>query len=112
MDEAETRQRLIDKKLLQSGWNVKDPSMVTMELPIERGPRDRIKESGSVYRAHLFTDYALLGRDGRPLAVVEAKKTSKDARVGREQAWNYAEKIRDTMKQFMPLVFYTNGHDI
>jgi len=101
MDEAETRQRLIDKKLLQSGWNVKDPSLVTVELPIERGQRDRIKEPGSVYRSHLFTDYALLGRDARPLAVVEAKKTSKDARVGREQAWNYAGKIRDTMKQFM-----------
>jgi len=44
MDEAETRQQLIDKKLLLSGWNIKDPSLVTEELPIERGSADRIKQ--------------------------------------------------------------------
>lgn len=112
MDEVETRQQLIDKKLLQSGWNVKDPSRVTEELPIKRGPGDRVKQPGLRYGNPIYTDYALLGRDGRPLAVVEAKKTSTDARVGREQARNYAEKIRDTMEQPMPFVFYTNGHDI
>lgn len=112
MDEAETRQQLIDKKLLLSGWNIKDPSLVTEELPIERGPADRLKHPHSKYNTPIYTDYALLGKDGQPLAVVEAKKTSKDARIGREQAKNYAEKIRDNKNQHMPFVFYTNGHDI
>lgn len=41
MDEAETRQQLIDKKLLLSGWNIKDPSLVTEELPIFAFDLDR-----------------------------------------------------------------------
>lgn len=112
MDEKDTRQNLIDKKLLQSGWNVKDPSRVTEELPIERKPADRVKERCVVYGSQIFSDYALLGNDGCILAVVEAKNTSKDARVGREQARIYAENIRDHKNQPMPFVFYTNGHDI
>ena len=112
MDEAETRQQLIDKKLLLSGWNIKDPSLVTEELSINRIPVDRVEQPYSEYNTPIYTDYALLGKDGQPLAVVEAKKTSKDARIGREQAKNYAEKIRDNKKQHMPFVFYTNGHDI
>ncbi len=111
MDEAGTRQYLIDKKLLQAGWNVKDPSQVTEELPIEREPADKVKHPTPVYGSKIYSDYALLGKDGGILAVVEAKKTSKDARLGREQARIYAEKIRDHKKQPMPLVFYTNGHD-
>ncbi|MBW1895217.1 MAG: DEAD/DEAH box helicase family protein, partial [Deltaproteobacteria bacterium] len=47
-----------------------------------------------------------------PLAVVEAKKTYTDSRVGKEQARNYAEKIQKNSNRDMPFVFYTNGHDI
>jgi len=60
MDEAETRQQLIDKKLSQSGWNVKGPSWVTEELPIKRGPADRIKQPGIAYGSQINSDYALL----------------------------------------------------
>jgi len=46
------------------------------------------------------------------LAIVEAKKTSRDARVGQEQARQYAENIQKNSGKDMPFVFYTNGHDI
>ena len=46
------------------------------------------------------------------MAVVEAKKTSVDAEVGKEQARNYAEKIQKANGGPMPFVFYTNGYDI
>ena len=46
------------------------------------------------------------------MAIVEAKKTSRDARVGQEQARQYAENIQKNSGKDMPFVFYTNGHDI
>jgi type I restriction enzyme R subunit len=112
MKEAETRQQLIDKRLLEAGWDVNLPHMVTEELAIAAHTSDRVSRPGVKYKTRLFSDYALLGKDGRPLAIVEAKKTAVDPRAGQEQALNYAEKIRDNNKQPMPFVFYTNGHDI
>ena len=34
LNETETRQQIIDKRLAKAGWNVKDPSEVTEELDI------------------------------------------------------------------------------
>ncbi|MCP4683258.1 MAG: DEAD/DEAH box helicase family protein [Desulfobacterales bacterium] len=113
--ETQTRQDIIDKRLLKAGWNVKDPSQVTEELDIYVGnpvQSNRIQDPARKYGGHLFADYALLGKDGYPLAVVEAKKTSADSRAGKEQARNYAEKIQKNSNRDMPFVFYTNGHDI
>ena len=113
--EAKTRQEIIDKRLLKAGWKVKDPSQVTEELDIYVGnpvKSNTAHDPPSKYSGHLFADYALLGKDGYPLAVVEAKKTSFDSRVGKEQARNYADKIQKNSKRDMPFVFYTNGHDI
>ncbi|MBU1087543.1 MAG: DEAD/DEAH box helicase family protein, partial [Candidatus Omnitrophica bacterium] len=111
-NESQTRQQLIDKRLLQAKWNVKDPSQVTEELDIWLGLPEGVREPTSSYEGHLFVDYALLGKEGTPLAVVEAKRTSKDARDGKEQARNYAQKIQEETTKTMPFVFYTNGHDI
>ncbi len=44
--------------------------------------------------------------------LLRLKKTSKDARVGQEQARQYAENIQKNSGKDMPFVFYTNGHDI
>jgi len=111
-NEAKTRREIIDKRLLKAGWNVKEPSQVITELDIWVGLPPWVKESQSEYQGHLFADYALLGKDQSPIAVVEAKKTSIDPRVGKEQARNYAEKIQKNTGKEMPLVMYTNGHDI
>ena len=76
--EAQTRKELIDVKLCGAGWNVKDRMQVIEELDIEVDLPDCVSEPQSKYDGHQFSDYVLLGKDGQPLAVVEAKKTSRD----------------------------------
>jgi len=110
--EAQTRQQIIDKRLKKAGWDVNDPSHVTSELDIWVGLPEGVTEPVHEFQGHQFADYVLLGPDGYPLAVVEAKKTSRDARIGQEQARQYAENIAKKDNREMPFVFYTNGHDI
>ena len=111
-NEAQTRQQIIDQRLKLAGWDVKNPTQVTEELDIWIGLPQGVTEAQTPYQGHLFADYALLGANGKPLAVVEAKKTSVDAEIGKEQARNYAEKIHRMTGVPMPFVFYTNGYDI
>jgi type I restriction enzyme R subunit len=110
--EAKTRQEIIDKRLDKAGWDVNNPAQVTSELDIWVGLPEGIEEPEYEHQGFTFADYVLLGDDGYPLAVVEAKKTSKDARIGQEQARQYAENIQKNSGKDMPFVFYTNGHDI
>ena len=56
-----------------------------------------IEEEHTLYSGHQFSDYVLFGKDGKPLAVVEAKKTSVDAAIGREQAKQYCYNINTTL---------------
>ncbi len=69
-------------------------------------------EARTPYGGRQFSDYVLLGRDLKPLAVVEAKKTSKDAALGREQAKQYCYNIRKDRGCELPFCFYTNGLEI
>jgi type I restriction enzyme R subunit len=110
-NETQTRKELIDKRLHLAGWYVKDPAYVTEELDIWIGLPDGVSEPQTPYQGHLFADYALLGKDGKPLAIVEAKKTSVDAEIGKVQALNYARKIHQNTGVPMPFVFYTNGYE-
>jgi type I restriction enzyme R subunit len=57
-----------------------------------------------------FVDYVLWGDDGRPLAIVEAKRAKRDARVGRQQAKLYADCL-EAMYGRRPTVFCTNGYE-
>jgi len=110
--ERATRKEIIDKKLLQAGWKVDDRTQVVEEFDIEITQPNEVGESVSPYGGHQFSDYVLLGKDGKPLAVVEAKKTSKDAELGREQAKQYCANIQNQYGCELPFCFYTNGHDI
>ncbi|MDI3289758.1 DEAD/DEAH box helicase family protein [Polyangium sp. 15x6] len=105
-NELATRRRLIDEQLLEAGWDVgkngKDTEQVRQEVQVFTMPTP----SGEGY-----ADYVLYGDDGKPLAVVEAKKTSKDARAGAEQARIYATCLEKETGQ-RPAAFYTNGSDI
>lgn len=109
--EAQTRAELIDQLLATSNWNVKDPTQVVEEFDILVGKPEKIKEPRSPYDGHQFSDYVLLGKDGKPLAVVEAKRTSKDATLGREQAKQYCYNIQNQLGGELPFCFYTNGHE-
>ena len=110
--EAQTRAELIDSQLAQSGWNVKDPTQVIEEFDIPTPLPLGVAEPRSPYEGHQFSDYVLLGKDRKPLAVVEAKKTCKDAALGREQAKQYCTNIQKQLGGELPFCFYTNGHEI
>jgi type I restriction enzyme, R subunit len=109
--EQETRIELIDTALQAAGWNVNDPGQVVQEYDIVVDP-NRVAEATTPYRGRQFSDYVLLGRDREPLAVVEAKKTSKDAALGREQAKQYCYNIQRDKGCDLPFCFYTNGLEI
>lgn len=70
------------------------------------------EEAETPYGGHQFSDYVLLGKDGKALAVVEAKKSAVDANIGKEQAKQYCFNIQKQFGGELPFCFYTNGHDI
>lgn len=107
--EAQTRADLIDQQLALSGWNVKDPTQVIEEFDILTALPEGVAEARTPYEGHQFSDYVLLGKDRKPLAVIEAKKTSRDAAIGREQAKQYCYNIQKQLSGELPFCFYTNG---
>lgn len=109
MNEKQTRKQIIDKNLLSAGWNINDQTQVIIEASL--GSTSVAYEPESSY-SHQFSDYVLLGKDGKALAVVEAKKTLVDAELGREQAKQYCLNIQNESGGELPFCFYTNGYDI
>ena len=63
-----------------SGWEFH--KNIIEEFPVEGMPNNEQKG---------FVDYVLLGKNGKPVALVEAKRMTKDARVGQQQAKLYAD---------------------
>lgn len=96
--EAETRDYLIDVELRRAGWPLENPE--DREYKVRGMPNNQ----GVGY-----IDYVLWGSDGKPLAVVEAKKTTADPKNGRQQAKLYADCLENLHGQ-RPLIFYTNGY--
>lgn len=110
--EAQTRKELIDGKLYAAGWDVNNLTQVSQEFDISVPLPEGVAEPRTPYEGHQYSDYVLLGRDGKPLAVVEAKKSSKDATIGREQAKQYCYNIQKQNGGKLPFCFYTNGLEI
>ena len=109
--EMQTRSELINQQLFQSGWDVKDPTQVIEEFNISTASSEGVAEPFTTYGSQQFSDYVLLGKNGKPLAVVEAKRTAKDAALGREQAKQYCYNIQKQLGGELPFCFYTNGHE-
>lgn len=103
-NESETRKHLIDLDLAAAGWSNLAKGR-DLEFPVTGMPvtRDNPKGNG-------FVDYVLWGDDGKPLAVVEAKRTTKSVEVGKHQAFLYANCLEQMFGQ-RPLIFYTNGYE-
>jgi len=104
--EEYTRQLLIDEALGATGWNVGKNGLSTEEVQQEFEVDNQPTHSGIGY-----ADYVLFDDNGKPLAVIEAKKTSKDANAGKKQATLYADSLEKRFQQ-RPIIFYTNGYDI
>lgn len=58
-----------------------------------------------------YADYVLWDDNHKPLAVIEVKKTSKDARTGQAQAKDYADGL-EKMTGKRPMIFFGNGHEL
>ncbi len=110
--EKQTRIELIDANLALAGWDVNDPSQVIQELDIyiRSAGQPAAADSGNPYEGHRFADYALI-IDGKPRAVIEAKKTSEHAAKGKEQALQYGQDLQNIHGGPIPFIFYTNGYD-
>ena len=106
LTEAQTRQRYIDAQLAKAGWGL-DERSVLQEFALglqEDGPHAHSDDRG-------FVDYVLVGAHDRPLAIVEAKRTSRDPLAGKRQAADYADQIA-TKFGIDPFVFLANGQEI
>ncbi|WP_038950445.1 DEAD/DEAH box helicase family protein [Bradyrhizobium genomosp. III] len=98
-NEAETRDRYIDLLLREAGWALDKPD--DTEFRLEGMPNNE---------GVGFVDYVLWGADGKPLGLVEAKRTRKDARAGQQQAKLYADRLEARYGQ-RPVIFYSNGYE-
>lgn len=101
--EAYTRRLYIDAALKDAGWtNLREGYELEFEV---KGMPQSTNPTGKGY-----VDYVLWSDNGLPLAVIEAKKTTADAKVGRHQASLYADCLQRQYGQ-RPLIYYTNGFD-
>lgn len=110
LTESKTRQELIDKQLAFAGWGLRERNLVE-EFLIRTSPENVGEGEPSYNEGKEFADYVLLGSDGKPIAIVEAKKTSRDALAGKRQAADYADKLKERFG-FDPFIFLTNGKTI
>ena len=97
--EAETRDYFVDLLLKEAGWSLdqsRDCEFEVTGMPNQEGKG--------------FVDYVLWGDDGKPLGLVEAKRTRRDPRVGQQQAKLYADCLERQFGQ-RPLIFYSNGYE-
>lgn len=101
LSEFQTRKMFIDEDLKTIGWRI-DGVQVVEEFPVN--------DMENIPGKKGFIDYALFGKDGSPLAVIEAKKTTKDPNIGKQQAVLYADCLERKFGR-RPFIFYTNGFE-
>ena len=106
-DEATTRRRLIDTMLVAAGWDVGTNGKNTPEVGQEVEVQHQPTATGIGYADHVLWD----DETGKPLAVVEGKKTAENAQKGQMQAKYYADGL-EKMHGQRPVIFFTNGYDI
>jgi type I restriction enzyme R subunit len=98
LSEFETRSAYIDHYLEEAGWI--HGKSCTHEHEVQGMPNAT---------GQGFVDYVLWGDDGKPLGLVEAKRTSRDPREGERQAELYANCLEKRYGQ-RPLIFLSNGY--
>jgi type I restriction enzyme, R subunit len=104
---------VIDDLLSAAGWNPVDRSQVGTEILAPRAKTiSRVAEAKATYGdlsgefnrdSSGRADYVLYAQDGRPLAVIEAKKHAIHPYVAKQQALPYAKQLD------APFIFLTNG---
>ncbi len=97
--EADTRKAFIDVLLREAGWTL-DPAR-NFEIEVQGMPNGQ----GVGY-----VDYVLWGDDGKPLMLVEAKRTTRSPAEGQQQAKLYADCLEKQFGQ-RPVICYSNGYE-
>jgi len=116
LNELRTRKEKIDVYLAEQGWDVTNRASVILEVDTKQS--DFLARSYKTVAETLkndleskYVDYLLLDSLGAPLAIVEAKRTSKDPLIGQKQAEQYADDItRQTGRDVF--IFLSNGYEI
>lgn len=103
ISEFETRKLYIDIDLRLAGWTIGED--VIEEREVYGMPVDQSNASGKGK-----VDYLLKGKDGKPLAILEAKRTSFSVNKGLQQARLYANCLQKEFG-YRPLIFLSNGFD-
>ncbi|WP_427159515.1 DEAD/DEAH box helicase family protein [Aliinostoc sp. HNIBRCY26] len=101
LSEANTRTAFIDPALTKAGWNLQDSNQVGFEIPVDG--YDAEPWNG-------VTDYCLYQPNGKVIAVVEAKRQSRDPRIAQGQVEYYVTEI-EKHQSFRPFAFMTNGRE-
>lgn len=105
---------LIDDQLKQAGWDITDRSQVKTEVKVDfenlSDVAAAVSEKSKAFYVRDeqitmsgYADYVLYDQSGKPLAVVEAKKSAFDPYRAKQQVLPYAKSIH------APFVFLTNG---
>ena len=103
ISEFKTRKIYIDVDMKQMGWKFTGSDADVAEEYEVSGMAGVEGQKG-------YIDYVLFGKDGLPLAVVEAKRSSKDPNIGRKQAVLYADCLEKKFGR-RPMMFTTNGFE-
>jgi len=95
---------VIDDMLRRAGWDPANKADVLTEVPVVLDIMNEVSTTDD--SATKRADYVLLDSQGRPLAVVEAKKKAIDPYTAKNQTLPYAEKLD------ADFVFLSNGEQI
>ena len=103
LSEFETRKMYINLDLKRMGWHLEGTNK---DVETE----EEFNDIGGVLGKKGLADYVLYGKDRKPLAVIEAKRTSKDPKIGKTQAVLYADSL-ERKSGVRPIIFLTNGFE-
>lgn len=106
-NEAQTRKYLIDSALFKAGWDI---DLVNNQNTDEVSREYLTQYHSNDGEQNCYCDYVLWNDDGMPLAVIEAKKTSVSAQIGKQQAKIYADALQHEFG-VRPIIFYSNGFE-
>ncbi|MEK6816488.1 MAG: DEAD/DEAH box helicase family protein, partial [Nanoarchaeota archaeon] len=110
MNEAQTREQVIDKQLKARGWLKSYIKEEVNAIGSNFKAKDYVLSKGRGDDSGRFIDYLLLAEDNSPLALIEAKKSSVSEENGRIQARTYLKDIESQTGEKIP-IFLTNGNN-
>ncbi|CAG0964348.1 MAG: type I restriction-modification system restriction subunit [Candidatus Methanoperedens nitroreducens] len=117
LNEFLTRKQRIDVILKEQGWIVGDRGKIIVEVDTKQSDfraqnYKTVSETMKNDMESKYVDYLLLDRFGAPIAIIEAKRTSRDPILAaQKQAQEYANDIKAQTGRDV-FIFLSNGYEI